>query len=73
MPAQADHYVEKLQRGHDNGDWDMNEDWKVITLLIGGNDLCRACDGGVSKISQFEGNICTLEYLPIVPISPDCV
>ena len=50
MPAQADHYVEKLQRGHDNGDWDMDEDWKVITVLIGGNDLCRACDGGVSKI-----------------------
>ena len=26
-------------------DIDFNNDWKVVTLLIGANDQCKACDG----------------------------
>ena len=27
----------------------VDEDWKLITLWIGGNDLCRYCNDKVSR------------------------
>ena len=29
----------------------IEEDWKLITLWIGGNDLCAVCKGSVSHYS----------------------
>jgi phospholipase B1 len=43
MPAQARTLIQKL-----NSDPNVNvkSDWKLVTLWIGGNDLCRFCNGG---------------------------
>jgi len=40
IPAQARKLVERMQQERQI---DMQNDWKVLTLLIGGNDLCRWC------------------------------
>jgi phospholipase B1 len=42
LPSQARQLVEMLS---DNPAVNYTEDWKVITLWIGGNDLCAVCDG----------------------------
>ncbi len=34
---------------HTHTHQDVDDDWKVITLWIGGNDLCDICDGDVSE------------------------
>ncbi|XP_078664456.1 phospholipase B1, membrane-associated-like [Branchiostoma floridae x Branchiostoma belcheri] len=41
MPGQADDLITRLQN---SADVDYENDWKVITLFIGGNDLCAYCD-----------------------------
>lgn len=41
LPSQARQLVEMLS---DNPAVNYTEDWKVITLWIGGNDLCAVCD-----------------------------
>ncbi len=47
MPGQAEDLVSKL-----NADQlvDMQNDWKLITLFIGGNDLCQYCDDRVGYL-----------------------
>ena len=35
----------------------MDEDWKVITLFVGGNDLCDFCDNEVFFILYYEGQL----------------
>ena len=50
MPGQAENLVEKLQNDPDiEGDIDYENDWKLITMFIGGNDLCRSCQNEVSS------------------------
>ena len=49
MPGQAETLVYKLQNDTEiEGDIDFENDWKLITLFIGGNDLCRSCQNEVS-------------------------
>ncbi|KAM4041884.1 phospholipase B1, membrane-associated isoform 2-T2 [Anomaloglossus baeobatrachus] len=40
MPKQAETLVQKLK---ESSEINFNEDWKLITLFIGGNDLCQYC------------------------------
>ena len=42
LPTQARTLLERMKA---DPMVDMEADWKVITLWIGGNDLCAACDG----------------------------
>lgn len=41
MPGQA---VKLVDRMKSDSNIDMKKDWKVITLFVGGNDLCDYCD-----------------------------
>ena len=40
LPIQAMRLVERLRN---DPSINYSEDWKIVTLFIGGNDLCRAC------------------------------
>ena len=40
MPGQAEDLVAKIQA---HPDIDVENDWKLVSLFIGGNDLCGAC------------------------------
>jgi phospholipase B1 len=42
MPTQANALVQKLKT---NPNVNFANDWKVVTIWIGGNDLCRFCNG----------------------------
>lgn len=44
MPAQANLLVERMKT---EPEVDFENDWKLITLFIGGNDLCDYCDDKV--------------------------
>ena len=51
MPGQADDLVAKMQNPDAvEGDVDFENDWKVITMFIGGNDLCRTCQNEVNNL-----------------------
>jgi len=41
MPGQADDLISRMRN---SAEVDFENDWKVITLFIGGNDLCAYCD-----------------------------
>ena len=44
----------------------MDTQWKLITILIGGNDLCDSCSGmeGVDLVAQFSQSLRnTLDFL----------
>lgn len=41
MPFQARLLVERMKSGKEG--IDFQNDWKVITMFIGGNDLCDYC------------------------------
>ena len=41
MPHQAEWLIQKMKALEDV---DFENDWKVITLFIGGNDLCARCN-----------------------------
>lgn len=41
MPGQAEDLVERMKR---EPGVNFNDDWKVITVFVGGNDLCDFCD-----------------------------
>lgn len=49
MPGQARNLVTKIK--NDNA-VDFNNDWKVVTLWIGGNDLCAVCTNRNNAIYQ---------------------
>lgn len=40
MPEQADLLVERLRSG---AQYNLAEDWKLVTLFVGGNDFCAVC------------------------------
>ena len=40
IPLQAERLVEKMQN---DVTIDYEKDWKLITIFIGGNDLCAVC------------------------------
>ena len=44
--------VELMRR---NVDINMDTDWKIVTLFMGGNDLCRYCNHGIGdpEVSDF--------------------
>ena len=44
MPGQAVKLVDRMKA---DSKIDMENDWKVITLFVGGNDLCDYCDDKV--------------------------
>ena len=44
MPRQAQNLVNKMQN---DPNVDYANDWKVVTLFIGGNDLCDYCNDAV--------------------------
>ena len=41
LPEQAEMIIQRMR---DDNLVNMQNDWKMVTLLIGGNDLCRVCD-----------------------------
>lgn len=41
MPGQAEKLVERMKK---EPHMDFENDWKVITVFVGGNDLCNYCD-----------------------------
>ena len=44
MVDQAQNLVQWIK----DGDYNFEEDWKVVTLFVGGNDLCASCRNEVS-------------------------
>ena len=44
LQNQAIHLVERIKG---NPDINYEEDWKMVTIWVGGNDLCRYCDDRV--------------------------
>ena len=46
MPRQAQDLINRLK--DPNFKIDYNGDWKLITLFIGGNDLCDYCHNTVN-------------------------
>ena len=48
MPGQARTIVDRMKA---DKNINFDEDWKVITLFVGGNDLCDYC--GSEKVSVF--------------------
>ncbi|KAJ8309413.1 hypothetical protein KUTeg_014287 [Tegillarca granosa] len=55
MPGQARLLV---QRMNEDPEIDMDNDWKIITVFIGGNDLCDYCDDPAQYSAEtYKGNI----------------
>jgi len=50
LPGQVDYLVNQLQTTYANS-VNYNHDWKMLTILIGANNLCIACDPGKSNTS----------------------
>ena len=49
VPAQAQKLVDKMRT---STSVKYETDWKIITLWIGGNDLCAVCDGTNSVVNN---------------------
>ncbi|XP_060560339.1 phospholipase B1, membrane-associated-like [Ruditapes philippinarum] len=62
MPGQAKTIVERM-KADKNINYD--EDWKVITLFVGGNDLCDFCGSGKVKVNQCFRNTILLQIEPV--------
>ena len=54
MPGQAELLVSRMK---DSDNIDYENDWKVITIFIGGNDLCDFCEDKVGICNSFQMNI----------------
>lgn len=48
MPPDANELIHKLLRSSEEGKIDYKSDWKLTTILIGGNDMCDYCKDRVS-------------------------
>ena len=49
MAGQATRLLERMQDPDlIAGDLDFQNDWKLVTIFVGGNDLCRVCENPVS-------------------------
>uniref|UniRef100_A0A7E4W038 Phospholipase B1, membrane-associated n=1 Tax=Panagrellus redivivus TaxID=6233 RepID=A0A7E4W038_PANRE len=56
LPSQALDLVQKLN-AHPN-DYDLNNDWKLLNIFIGGNDVCGYCrDPAGNTPEQFKAHI----------------
>ena len=38
-----------MQQYSAEGKMDFDNDWKIVTMFIGGNDICAACNNDVSS------------------------
>lgn len=47
MPRQARNIVDRMVA---DPDVDIANDWKMVTMFIGGNDMCAYCTDRVSQI-----------------------
>ena len=47
MPGQAELLVKRMKS---NSNIDFDNDWKVITVFVGGNDLCDFCEDKVITV-----------------------
>ncbi|XP_022094631.1 uncharacterized protein LOC110981397 [Acanthaster planci] len=55
IPEQAENLVQKMK---DDASIDFDKDWKLVTIFIGGNDLCAVCkDKEKYSPSAYIGNI----------------
>jgi len=54
LPSQIDYLVSTMQ-GQYKGVIDFENDWKLVTLLIGANDICTGC-GNPNTPTQFAAN-----------------
>ena len=52
MPGQAELLVKRMKK---NPKIDFQNDWKVITIFVGGNDLCRFCYNKVGTQMESRG------------------
>jgi hypothetical protein len=43
VPAQLDYIIKQLKTTY-NSTVDFNKDWKLLTILIGANNICPSCD-----------------------------
>ena len=50
IPEQAEVLAERIRLMGEAGQINLSQDWKVITLFIGGNDLCDVCKSTVRTI-----------------------
>ena len=57
LPGQAEALIAKMQR---DSEIDFANDWKMVTLFIGGNNLCAYCEDLVSL------NLHTYSHLSLV-------
>ncbi|KAK2180581.1 hypothetical protein NP493_437g04011 [Ridgeia piscesae] len=58
MPADAHELIQRLQQSNDEGKIDFQKDWKMTTLLIGGNDMCDYCkDRQLRSAEKYAENI----------------
>ena len=44
IPVQVDRLIAEL---NSSSEYDMTNDWKLLTICIGGNDMCAACEDSV--------------------------
>ena len=50
MAGQATTLIDRMKDENlTNGEVDFENDWKLITIFVGGNDLCRVCENNVSQ------------------------
>ena len=61
MPGQANAIVQRLKT---DTHVRFQDDWKVITFFIGGNDLCDYCHDQVLNFVHFiiRFNLCAIRY-----------
>ncbi|KAI0237112.1 Phospholipase B1, membrane-associated [Lamellibrachia satsuma] len=58
MPPDANELIHKLLRSSEEGKIDYKSDWKLTTILIGGNDMCDYCkDRHKRSPEQYAENI----------------
>jgi len=55
LPSQVDFLVSQLQTVY-KGKVDFNNDWKLLTIFIGANNLCSACEGRDSATPKYFGD-----------------
>ncbi|XP_078205742.1 phospholipase B1, membrane-associated isoform X3 [Callithrix jacchus] len=48
MPAQARDLIERMKN---SPDINLEKDWKLVTLFIGGNDLCHYCENPEAQLA----------------------
>ena len=72
MAGQATDIITKMKDANwTDGDVDYDNDWKMLTLFIGGNDLCRVCEDWVSVLLFYPltlaGQSTLLIHIPCTP------